>query len=136
VTTRYNLWNLVALHDLGALREELGRGGYALREFSTTQAADPQGLFDEISPQLGFRTPHNWSAFSDLLPNALLPDDDEGDRVAVLWAHADHLVQTSLGTFLTAVDVLVGLARQAYEQELHMILFLLGDGPNFPPLEP
>jgi hypothetical protein len=55
---------------------------------------------DRGAKQLGFEPPHNWSAFSDLLPNALLPDDDEGDKVAVLWAHADDVVDHSLRTFV------------------------------------
>ena len=97
--------------------------------------ADGVALQQRVAEALGFDATSNWDAFADSVWMPLLPTEAEGDTSALLWAHADDLMAGDMPSFLQAFDVFVSAARQAYESEgLDITIFVLGDGPGFPPL--
>jgi len=125
------VYQLVAQGDVDALRAELTADGYALRNLDGAGLGDAAGLWARAGEAFGFSDVAGWDSFSDRMWNAVMPNDDEGDKVALVWEHADALVQASLGTFLEAFDVLVTMVRSAYEQETDVTVCFLGDGPGF-----
>lgn len=130
----YALWNLVNEAETDRLIDELRADGMALRQFDTAGVTSREGLWSTVGDAFGVDDVQGWDSFADQLWMALLPDDDEGDRVAVIWRHADALLAADLGVFLEALDILTTTGRQAYSQGLTVLSFLLGAGSNFPPL--
>lgn len=132
--SRFAIWNLVAESDGQGLEQVLAEQGYALRVIKTATACDDGSFWAAAAEGLGFDTPSNWSGFIDLARQAVLPDDDEGDKSALLWYGAGAVASCCLGTFLMAFDLLVDQGRQLYAQGSEVLLFALGDGENFPGL--
>jgi hypothetical protein len=128
------VYQLVAQRDVERLRERLRADGYALRELDGSRLRGATGLWTRAGEAFGFSGVDGWDSFSDRMWAAMLPDDDEDDKVALVWEHADGLLPHGLGAFLEAYDVLVTIARQAYAQQVDVTILLLGDGEGFPPL--
>lgn len=130
----YSLWNLCDRSDSVALLDALERSGFALRRVDTSGVSSSAALLDRFGEQLDFSA-GGWDSFADHMWTALLPDDDEGDRVALVWDHADDVAAEALDAFLQAMDVLIGVGRGAYAEDLQVITFLLGDGSSFAPVD-
>ena len=128
------VYQLVAQGDVDALRAQLTADGYALRELDGADLRDAGGLWARAGDAFGFSDVKGWDSFADRMWNAVMPNDDEGDKVALIWGHADALEQASLPTFLEAFDVLVSMVRSAYGDDLDITVCFLGDGPGFRPL--
>ncbi|MFN3254760.1 MAG: barstar family protein [Ilumatobacter sp.] len=127
---RYSLWNLCAQADAPTLLDALDRSGFALRSVETAGVSTAQEFIDRCAETFGFPS-GGWDSFGDDMWNVLFPDDDEGDKVAFVWNHADALLDEGLDAMLHAVDVLAHTGRAAYADGVEIITFLLGDGPNF-----
>jgi hypothetical protein len=128
--TRWSLLNLVSDQDADDLIAELEAEGYALRVFDGSGVVDKDSLIAKLAETFDF-APGGWDSTADDLWNRLLPDDDEGDRVAVIWRHVDELLQHDLASFLEAVDILKTIGRRAYSSQTVMLIFLLGADRNF-----
>jgi hypothetical protein len=122
---------LVAEGDIDALRSRLTADGYVLRELDGAGIRDAATLWQRAGEAFGFDSVKGWDSFADRMWTALFPDDDEGDKVALIWAHADDLVDGALDAFLEAFDVLVTVVRGAYAEEIDLTVCFLGDGPGF-----
>jgi hypothetical protein len=131
----HSLYNLVAQADAERLLTALGEDGFVIRPFDGAGVANAHDLWQAAVAQLGIEMVGGWDGFADRMWSALLPDDDEGDRVALVWEHADVLVAGDLRAFLTAFDTLTTIGRQAYEQHIQVLTFYLGEGKNFPALD-
>lgn len=131
----YSLYNLVAQADAERLLPALGVDGFVIRRFDGAGVANAHDLWQAAVSQLGIETVGGWDGFADRMWSALLPDDDESDRVALVWEHADVLVAGELRAFLAAFDTLTTIGRQAYEQQIQVLTFYLGEGRSFPPLD-
>lgn len=130
----WGIYELVAQRDAAALRVRLAVEDCPLRELDGAAIVDGDDLFAKAAETFGTGPISGWDSFSDRMWTALLPGEGEGDRSALVWEHADVLLAGDLGSFLLAFDVLVSTAREAYRKGLDVTVFLLGDGPNFPPL--
>jgi hypothetical protein len=135
----WSIFEVVAQRDADALRARLFLQGCPVRELDGTGVTDGLALQRRAAEAFGYEAPEesNWDAFADSVWMPVLPTEEEGDKVALLWEHVDDLMQADVRSFLTAFDVLIGVARQAYGSEgLDVTIFVLGDGPGFPPLPP
>jgi hypothetical protein len=133
-TVRYSLYTLVAQTDAGALIDRLVADGYRIRRLDGATLDGAASLWAASAAQLGHLPVSGWDGFADRLHGALWPDDGEGDRIALVWEHADVLVAADLDAFLHAFDVLCTVGRSAYAQEVHILAFYLGDGRGYPRL--
>jgi hypothetical protein len=81
--------------------------------------------------------PHNWDALVDCLQGGLNGLTDE--RVAIVWTHADRLLESDLQDFLIAIRSLTDVARHVYAggaafpHEMALYIFLVGASSNFRP---
>ncbi|HET9060082.1 MAG TPA: hypothetical protein VFN61_09195 [Acidimicrobiales bacterium] len=131
----FAVWNLVAEEDGTRLEERLRSEGYAVRALRTAHVVDDASFWAQAASDLGFKIPAtNWSSFTDLAYQALVPNDNEPDSTALVWYGAGATLSRSLTTFLMVFDVLVDQARTLYSQGSTVLLFLLGQGHGFPPI--
>ena len=132
-TMRYSLWNLAARSDADVLVDALGRSGFMIHRVDTAGVNSDSELKARFGQAFDF-DPGGWDAFADDMSNALLPDDDDVSKVALVWDHADSLLDGGLGPLLQMMDVLIDIGRSAYAEAppVEIITFLMGDGPNFP----
>lgn len=122
-----------------ALDEALGRWGHRVFFLSGDQVTDKQSLLAQVERDLPMPAglhPHNWDALADCLWGGLAEVSSE--RVAIVWTHAQTLLEADLQTFLTAVGIFTSLARQVLTTEhgfphiMELNVFLIGTGSNFP----
>lgn len=126
--------NYVASTSLQELNDLLGAAqcgvvnlhGEMVRDKASLLAATSRQLFDGLDS-------HNWSALEDLLRNTVWKLDKK--FVALVWTDAHQMLNGGLSDLITAVDIFTGLSRNLYKQDRVFVTFLVGDGPNFPPLE-
>lgn len=130
----FAIWNLIAQSDAGRLSKNLSAQGFVLRELDGHGVLDASGLWARAAETFGFDEVTNWDSFADRMWTALLPDDDEGEKVAFVWHHVDELLHGGLGVIFQVLDATLTIGRQAYGHELQVLTFMLGEGPNFPPL--
>lgn len=129
---RLAIVNWAASADLGDLRSLLATEGFAAAELSGGTVHDRDTFLVEASrSMLGGVEAHNWSSFGDLLRPAVC---ELGTAVALVWTDAHRMLAGGLPDLVTALDLITGVARALYEQEHTLIVFLVGEGPNFPPL--
>jgi len=125
------LWNLAARSDADVLVDALERSGFTIRRVDTADVNSKPGLCARFGETFDFTT-GGWDSFADNMWDTLLPNDDEGDKVALVWDHSDSLLDGGLETLLQAMDALIDIGRRASAEKLTVIIFLLGDGSNFP----
>jgi hypothetical protein len=128
------VYEVVAQRDADDLRSRLAIEGCAVRALDGAGVTDGAGLLARAAEAFGSEPLSGWDAFSDRLWTAVVPEDADGAKAALVWEHADSLLSGDLPSFLMAFDVAVTTARQAYRQGVDLTIFLLGDGPGFPPL--
>lgn len=124
--------SLVSITDRDSLRETLSGWGYRVVELRGESVIDRVSLFSQATrdlPSLEEVAPTNWSSFGDGLTSMVF--ELEHPKVALLWTSAHRMLETGLADLLVATDVLVGISRLVYSQEITFLSFLLGDGPNF-----
>jgi len=128
--------NLVSMSDRDALRETLSGWGYRVVELRGEDVVDKASLFARATgdlPSLEEVAPTNWSSFGDGLTSMVF--ELEHPKVALIWTSAHRMLESGLSDLLVATDVLVGNSRLAYAQDITVLNFLLGDGPNFPRMQ-
>jgi hypothetical protein len=113
-------------------------GGVRTLRLDGSGVADKAGFLSRVERDLPMPPglhPHNWDALADCLWGSFTTMDD--DEVAIVWERADELLDSSLSTFLQAVDTLNGLARSALTTEygfshpMVVRLFLVGKASSF-----
>jgi len=128
------VYEVVAQSDAAELRRQLADEGCEVRELDGSGVVDRATFLAGAAEAFGCEPLSGWDAYSDRLWTAVVPEDTEGAKAALLWEHADELLAGELASFLMAFDISVTTARQAYRQGVDLTIFLLGDGPGFPPL--
>jgi hypothetical protein len=133
--------NCVAQVDLARLREVLRRHGFAVIDLDGKAVRDKatllaQAEFD-LPPVEGMR-PGNWDALADYLWNGLYESGEE--RVALVWTDADQIVHGDLQDLLDGLRVLTSVADSiregvSFPQRTTLLIFLVGEGPEFRHLE-
>jgi hypothetical protein len=132
---RPSLFQFVAQSDADELTRRLERAGYLVRRLDGRDIESAADLWAASARQLGHPEAKGWDGYADYLWQAILPDDDEGEGVAVVWEHADELAEHDMNAFALALDTLATIGRGANGQGLEVVTFFLGDGPGYRPLE-
>ena len=128
---RPSLFQFVAQSDAEELARRLEDDGYVLRRLDLSDVGSAEELWAATSEQLGIPPARGWDGYADYLWQAILPDDDEGEKVAVLVEHADELADGDMNALALLVDTLATIGRGAHGQELQVVAFYLGDGPGY-----
>lgn len=128
----FSIINAVNADDLDALVGALGDQGFEVIRLDGRAVADKAGFLERADrdlPRPDDLHPHNWDALADTWWNGLVDLAEAGhDQIALVWTDADDLARADLETFLTAVDVLVRVAR---EVDPVVIVCTVGSGPEF-----
>lgn len=87
-----------------------------------------------ISP-LNKRKINGWDSFKDAIWEMLCVE--EGEELAIIWSHADHMLTGGLEALVEATHLIIDNSKGYYNSNLQsgqsklLYLFLLGEGPNF-----
>lgn len=135
----FPVYSLVDEGSVSKLQTLLKNEAWLVRHLSSVGARDRASFLLGAAESMRFPVPRSWSALSDLLSAAIVPAvpaapvEQVPSRTALMWWGAGELAAASLGTMLRAFDVIVGIAREAYESDVDMAVFLVGSGPGFLP---
>jgi hypothetical protein len=138
----FALVNCIAQVDLAHLQELLHRRGFLIINLNGKLVRDKATLLAQaeadLPPVAGMR-PGNWDALADYLWNGL--HDLDHDQVALLWTDADQIVHGDLQDFLDGLRVFTSVADSVRDgaagspRSTTLLIFLVGDGPEFRRLE-
>jgi hypothetical protein len=126
--------------SLTQLQQALERAGYRVLRLEGAEATDKESFLAQVERDLPMPEgldPGNWDAFADCLWGGLRELDD--GRVAVVWTHAEVLLEHNLQTLLKAVGILTDTVRSVstteygFSHDMLLRIVLIGDGPMFPP---
>ncbi|MFN3653215.1 MAG: barstar family protein [Armatimonadota bacterium] len=133
--------NFVHSADLDALRSTLVARGFTLLELDGRQVRDKHSFLLQVRsdfPSPEGLEPHNWDAFSDCLWLSLR--ELGAANVAVVWTQVERMLDGGLPDLLTAVSCLEQVAisvagtEEGFPRATALLIFLVGEGPNFPRL--
>lgn len=126
--------NYVASDDLDKLISFLGSHKHWVYKLDGKEISEKQSLLVQLSAALfGHQVVANWSSFEDLLYTWV--NETSYPHLAIVWTDAHRMLEGGLGDLVTALDIMTRVARHYYEQEIDLVIFLIGDGPNFAPLD-
>ena len=137
----YGRINCVNTSELPRLRAELERDGSVVFELRGDAITDKASFLRQAAidlPHPSGLIPHNWDAFVDCLWGGI--EETNALLVAVLWTEAHRMLQGGLHDLLTAVSCFEQVAHSLFSAEresihpIQLVVFLIGDGENFPPL--
>lgn len=97
---------------------------------------------ENIFPQRSGLTAHdNWDAFCDWLWDEFAQLGAAGtSQIAIIWTDVQNMLEGGLPALLTAVSCFQHLSTElvsvdhGFPRPMGLHLFLVGTGPNFPPL--
>lgn len=128
----FSIVNAIAGDHLDRLLTELDQQGFHVVRFDGGGVTDKDTFLARAAtdlPRPDDLHPHNWDALADTWWNGLLDLADAGhDRIALVWTATHELARHDLQDFVTALDVLVRVARDV---EPSVIVCLVGDGPEY-----
>jgi Barstar (barnase inhibitor) len=136
----FALVNAVAATEADRLASLLEQRGFALLTLHGDEVRDKASFLRQVAadlPPIEGMEAHNWDAFADWYWNVLFEAED--DQVALLWTAAQVMAHGELTDFLDAVRILTDAARSIMDagpRDRAVLLFLIGDGPEFRPLTP
>jgi hypothetical protein len=136
--SEYAVTNYVSQADLDQLLAKFEGTNYRVVVLNGEAVTSQASLFAQAEKDLplteDYNQVHNWASFEDCLWNMLFSFDEE--RIVIVWSHVERMLEGGLEVFMTAADVLTGLARRLYEKQIDLSVFFVGTGPNFPRLQP
>jgi hypothetical protein len=143
VNTR-TFYNANAFHigSLSLLEQTLTSRNIDILYIDGRSITDKASLWARIVVDLkGAETmqPQGWDGFNDVLWQGLAAH--KADRVALIWTHAERMIEPSFNDFLVAMIVFADIiravqtTRHGFPQAMHLQLFLMGEGQMFPQLE-
>jgi hypothetical protein len=122
------------------LRAELQKHGFAVYVLDGNSIFDEGSFLRTFARDVPFEVFHpgdlippvNWNAFGDCLSSGLGSRPET--RVAILWDGADRMLDGNLPFLLNAVERITWEADRVwgYDPPIMLVVFLVGDGPNFP----
>lgn len=139
----FRLLNTLAQADLPRLLARLDAQGCRVLTVQGGHAVDKASFLHRVAvdvPGPEGMLPDSWDAFADYLWNSLY--DGGSDLVALVWTGAQAMAHNDLGDLLDAVRVMTDVARQVlttsagFPRETTLLLFLVGEGPEFRRLGP
>ena len=130
---------LVDAAELDALLGHLSSEGNRVFLFDGSAVHDKESLFAQAPTGLPFPpgvTVRSWSGFEDYLWQGVVTAG--APQVAVVWVHAEQMLEGGLAVLLEALDVFSSVARLAADAEIaslpepiELAVYLIGSGPNF-----
>jgi len=134
-----NCINQTALKELDTALQAWGFRVFTLHGDNITDKATFLAQVEKDLPLSAGLQPHNWDALVDCLWGGLKELADP--HVAIVWTHAQRLLDSDLQDFLIAVDSLTDVGRDVYSgvgfaHEMSLYIFVVGEGSNFRPLPP
>jgi hypothetical protein len=121
--------------DRPALTTMLAAKGFEVLCLDGTSVRDRPTLFAAAGEQLlGDKRCDSWDDFQRGIEDIAWAGEPQ--RFALLWTHAETMLGPGLGDLLWASDVLAVVSRSLYQASIVFVLFLCGDGPGFPPMNP
>lgn len=135
-----DILNLVSGQQQEQLETALQGWGFTVLTLDGAAVHDKQSFLQQAGADIAnpsVRPPRSWDGLVDYLRSAL--SAYRGSDVALVWTHADHMLEGGLGDLLKAVacldlvaqEILSGGSGFATPNRFHV--FLSGDGVNFPP---
>lgn len=127
--------NLVDESDEEVLRDGLLQRTFAVITLNGHGIDHREQLFKQFTAQVIEQgVVSNWSNLGDLFTQRLW--DARQRDTALLWTGVDDMLHCGLADLLTCVGVLTAVSKDLYAKNKVHLNFLLGRGPNFPPLAP
>lgn len=132
---RLSIRHCVARADEAALRETLQAHGFEVLGLDGAEVRGRGSLFAASREQLlGDRRCDSWDDWQLGLEELLWSRSSE--RLALIWSGVDQMLGAGLCDLLLASDVLAGISRSLYAADIVFVVFLCGDGPGFPAMDP
>jgi len=139
----FGLRNVLAAAQGPALHAALAEWGIETYRLDGRTVQDRASFFAQARIDLprpaGAAATDDWAAWTDHFAEYCA--GSPASEFAIVWTHVEEMLHGGLPALLEASDALLGLARQLYSpaspnsRRKVLYLFLLGEGPNFPPLE-
>jgi hypothetical protein len=137
---------VIAVHagSMGALEQALRNREADVLRLDGTTIVDKESLLAGVAADLAPAAdaedmrPRGWDGLNDLLWQVLAARPT--DRVALIWTHADVLMERSLNDFLSGLNVFGDVSRavrstgNGFPRVMQFQVFVLGDAPSFPQL--
>jgi RNAse (barnase) inhibitor barstar len=113
------------------VRTRLHELGFTLFELQGKQMTDAHSLHAELSREFGFPDyyGHNWDAFNDSWGDV---EPSLPSPAAILWHHADVAAAAGLQLYSECISMLTRASEEMSARSKQMVLFLFGDGEQFP----
>jgi len=138
--THFGLTNCIAQSQAEVLRAELDKRQYTVLELHGEFVYDKISFLRQAATDLpqppDLISRDNWDAFADSLWWGLAALD--GTKFAIIWTNAQNILRSGLGDLLIALSCFTDIANSirnaehGFPRPSEVIVFLLGDGPNFP----
>lgn len=136
---RPRLTNCVNQANFDKLMSDLHEHGYRIVVLNGATVQDKLSFLRQAGTDLPqpaeLIAKDNWDAFSDSLWCGLYEFPDT--KVAIVWTHAQNMVNGNLEDFLVAVSSLadVGIevanTEHGFPHPMSLVIFLVGEGVNF-----
>jgi hypothetical protein len=125
--------NWVNAADAERLRAALRATDLHVVELNGSLVDDAPSLFAAFETLLGRGfAAGRWDALRDVMPEIVGRTRSEDS--CLVWDHADNMLHGGLPDLVTALDLLVETSRDFGTHNRRFVTYLLGEGPNFPPL--
>ncbi len=130
------------LESLDFLEQELKIRDVDVLHLDGASVTDKASLVARVAVDLGAAEglqPVNWDGFADTFWQVL--SARTADRVALVWTHAELMIEQSFNDFLVAITILadtaraVNTTRHGFSHPIQFQVFLMGEGTIFPRLE-
>jgi hypothetical protein len=133
VLPRLSVVNWVSSGDAGRLRTALGATDMQVRRLDGARITDASSLIAAFETLLGrgFAS-GGWDALRDVLPEIV--GRSPSGHSCLVWDHVENMLDGGLPDLVTVLLLLVEVSRDFARRELRFVTFLVGEGPNFPPL--
>jgi hypothetical protein len=138
---RLKVLNFVDLRALPELEGFLKASGFRLLYLDGTHVTDRDSFLEQAAKSLpqpdDLVAVHSWDAFEDSLANGLAAATD--DRAAIIWTHAEKMLEGGLSDLVIITNILMDVARSfsiprpglPHPSPLAFCTVLAGVGLNF-----
>jgi hypothetical protein len=130
---RLSAVNWVSSADADRLRVALGATDMQVRRLDGALITDASSLIAAFETLLGRSfASGGWDALRDVLPEIV--GRSPSGHSCLVWDHVENMLDGGLPDLVTVLLLLVEVSRDFARRELRFVTFLVGEGPNFPPL--
>jgi hypothetical protein len=133
VLPRLSVLNWVSSEDADRLRTALAATDLEVRQLNGALITDAASLMAAFEALLGRSfASGGWDALRDVLPEIV--GRSPTGHSCLVWDHVENMLEGGLPDLVSVLLLLVEASRDLARRERRFVTFLIGDGPNFPPL--